>query len=76
MKRHRAGRARYAGDTRDMVDRREVKGPTTFGTFVVADAATYHPGTDATTVEFVTALDDDVVARDGAVLVLVDEAAQ
>lgn len=75
MTRHRAGRAHYPGDVRHMAERHEVKGPTTFGPFVIADAATYDPATDRTTVEFVTALDDDTVSREGAVLVL-HEAAQ
>jgi hypothetical protein len=58
-----AGRAHYRGDRRNAVG--QVMGPTSFGTLVRADSATYDPETNTTTVEFVTLTADEVLEITG-----------
>lgn len=50
MTRHRAGVATFRGDVRSMVG--EVKGPTTYGSYLVASSAEYDATTNTTRVEF------------------------
>lgn len=50
MSRHPAGRAHYAGDRRGIVG--EIKGPTTFGSYVVAVAAEFDAEANTSTVYF------------------------
>lgn len=58
VKRHSAGVANYPGDVRSMVG--EIKGPTTYGGYVVAVAAVYDAEQDRTQVAFGHALDTDL----------------
>lgn len=51
MKAHRAGVATYRGDVRSIVG--EVKGPTTYGGYVVAATANFDAEADRTRVAFV-----------------------
>lgn len=51
MTRHSAGRATYRGDVRSIVG--EVKGPTTYGSQVVAVDAVYDEASNTTWVAFV-----------------------
>jgi hypothetical protein len=48
--RYRAGFVTYPGDCRHLVG--EVKGPTTYGSFLVAVSAVYDPDADRTRVGF------------------------
>lgn len=57
MSRFKAGTATYPGDVTDMVG--EVKGPTTFGTFIVATAAEFDAARGVTRVSFSTTTDED-----------------
>jgi hypothetical protein len=50
VKRHPAGIAHYRGDVRVMLG--EIKGPNTYGGYVVATAAIYDPETGLTEVAF------------------------
>lgn len=50
MRAHTAGHATYQGDVRSIVG--EVKGPTTYGGYVVAVAAAYSLTSDRTRVSF------------------------
>lgn len=56
--RHPAGTATYPGDCRHMVG--EVKGPTTYGSLVVAVDARHFAGQDVTGVGFAHCTDADV----------------
>lgn len=56
--RHPAGFATYPGDVSGILG--EVKGPTTFGSVVIAAGAEYDPDTDSTHVAFVYANEDDM----------------
>jgi hypothetical protein len=57
-KRHAAGHLNYRGDLRSIVG--ELKGPTTFGSVVVATVAEYDVDTDRTRVAFGYVTPDDV----------------
>ena len=69
-----AGRATYPGDVERIVG--ELHGPTTRGTFLVAEFADYDWQVDRTLVEFATITDQDkrdaVLADNGASIVLPD----
>jgi hypothetical protein len=58
VKRHAAGVAHFAGDSRAMVG--EVKGPATYGGYVVATAAVYDADRNRTTVAFGHCLPTDL----------------
>ncbi len=60
VKRHKAGHANYPGDTRHMLG--EIKGPLTYGGYVIAVDAQYDPDTDRTRVAFGHATVDDMAA--------------
>ncbi len=59
-KRHKAGHANYPGDVRHMIG--EIKGPLTYGGYVIAVDAQYDPDTDRTRVAFGHATVDDIAA--------------
>lgn len=61
--RHPAGFATYPGDVRSIVG--EIKGPTTFGSYVIAAGAEHDADTDVTHVAFVYANDSDLRALAG-----------
>lgn len=58
--RHPAGNLTYPGDVTSILG--EVKGPTTFGSYVIAAGAEYDAEQDVTHVAFVYATDDDLRA--------------
>lgn len=58
VQRYRAGQLTYNGDQSDMVG--QFRGPTTYGSYVVATDAVYDAETDLTVVTFVHATQADV----------------